>query len=128
MGAAIEHEDFEEYIRPSPFYLRAAGSETIGPWMDPDDAAQRPTRYELRPFTFSPRPLHPLTKPVERVMAGNEFTKVVPCIECGARAQRTGEGVETDEYVCERGHYFLIDWSHGPQPTAPLWPPSKSAK
>jgi len=56
-------------------------------------------------------------------MAGNEFTQVIPCLRCGKRAERIRVGVETDRYRCVAGHEFLVDWSRGRPPTAPLWPP-----
>lgn len=46
---------------------------------------------------------------------------------CGARAERTYEGLEDDLYQCESGHSFGIDWSHGSPPDQPQWPPSPEA-
>lgn len=56
-------------------------------------------------------------------MAGGENARVVPCFVCTARAERTSEGIEDDEYLCEEGHTFGIDWSYG-QPSVPQWPAS----
>lgn len=39
------------------------------------------------------------------------------------KATRIRDGVEDDQYVCERGHEFGVDWSHGAA-TEPQWPPS----
>jgi len=38
------------------------------------------------------------------------------------RAVRVSEGVESDQYRCEKGHTFGMDWHKGPAPE-PLWPP-----
>lgn len=38
------------------------------------------------------------------------------------KATRIYEGVESDEYRCDKGHQFGLDWSHGPA-TEPQWPP-----
>lgn len=57
-------------------------------------------------------------------MAGGEHARVVPCTLCGARAERTFEGLEDDHYRCERGHAFGIDWSYDGPPDRPQWPPS----
>jgi hypothetical protein len=57
-------------------------------------------------------------------MAGGPFASAVPCMQCFARAERTGEGQETDWYRCAAGHTFGIDWATGGPPTAPRWPPS----
>ena len=56
-------------------------------------------------------------------MAGGPFAAVVCCMTCGARADRTYEGLEDDHYLCIRGHTFGIDWSRS-QPTEPQWPPT----
>lgn len=59
-------------------------------------------------------------------MAGGPHAAVVPCFTCGARAERVSEGFESDQYVCEQGHLFGIDWRDKP-PTEPQWPPSAKA-
>jgi hypothetical protein len=56
-------------------------------------------------------------------MAGGPHAAVVPCFTCGARSERTVEGFESDQYVCEKGHAFGIDWRDKPA-TEPQWPPS----
>ena len=38
------------------------------------------------------------------------------------KAVRRHEGVETDQYGCERGHRFAMDFPRGPA-TEPEWPP-----
>jgi hypothetical protein len=60
-------------------------------------------------------------------MAGGKLAEHVLCMVCldsGAltKATRVHEGVESDQYRCERGHEFGMDWSRGPA-TEPLWPP-----
>lgn len=57
-------------------------------------------------------------------MAGGEFAEHVICMECGQKASRTYEGQETDQYTCESGHQFSMDWSRG-VPTEPQWPASE---
>jgi len=51
------------------------------------------------------------------------------CLTDGAltKATRIGEGVEDDRYVCELGHEFGIDWSHGAA-TEAQWPPSAEVR
>lgn len=46
------------------------------------------------------------------------------CVDEGrlTKAVRVHEGVESDQYVCERRHTFGMDWSRGPA-TEPEWPP-----
>ena len=56
-------------------------------------------------------------------MAGGPNAALVPCFECGKRAERVYEGVEDDHYLCEGGHQFGIDWSRGGPPDEPQWPP-----
>jgi hypothetical protein len=61
-------------------------------------------------------------------MAGGPNAKFVPCMVClGDRlltkAKRTQEGVESDQYKCEKGHKFGMDWRTGPA-EEPQWPPS----
>lgn len=57
-------------------------------------------------------------------MAGGPFATAVLCLTCPGRAERVGEGQETDWYVCSRcGRKFGVDWSDGP-PQAPTWPPT----
>lgn len=60
-------------------------------------------------------------------MAGGPLALHVVCWECLdskvlTKATRVHEGVESDQYRCERGHVFGMDWSRGPA-TEPLWPP-----
>jgi len=45
------------------------------------------------------------------------------CLDDGSavRAIRTVEGVESDDYRCERGHTFSLDWQRGPA-TETQWP------
>lgn len=56
-------------------------------------------------------------------MAGGLLAAVVPCFICGNRAERLSEGVESDQYQCEKGHLFGINWGDKPA-TEPQWPPS----
>jgi hypothetical protein len=63
-------------------------------------------------------------------MAGGPDAAIVPCMVCLddnalTRATRTREGVETDQYRCERGHTFGLDWRRGPA-TRPQWPPDEA--
>lgn len=46
------------------------------------------------------------------------------CLDDGAviKATRVHEGLESDQYACERGHEFGLDWSSGPA-TEAQWPP-----
>jgi hypothetical protein len=59
-------------------------------------------------------------------MAGGPLAEHVTCMVClddGAltRAVRTYEGVESDQYRCDLGHEFGLDW---PEIAAdPQWPP-----
>lgn len=61
-------------------------------------------------------------------MAGGPHASEVMCPTCFldesvvTKAVRLSEGVETDQYRCERGHLFGIDWSRGAA-TKPQWPP-----
>jgi hypothetical protein len=60
-------------------------------------------------------------------MAGGPHAEDVPCFECldggkVTKATRVCEGAETDQYVCELGHQFGIDYRSGPA-TGPQWPP-----
>jgi len=62
-------------------------------------------------------------------MAGGPFAHEVPCMVCMGdhdeltRATRVHEGVEDDQYVCDKGHRFGMDWRGAPA-TEPQWPPS----
>ena len=66
-------------------------------------------------------------------MAGGKHAATVACLVCltdhGAlvRAERSYEGDENDEYRCEEGHLFSIDWSAG-EAKEPQWPPSDELK
>jgi hypothetical protein len=56
-------------------------------------------------------------------MAGGSNAAIVPCVNCGGKAPRTSEGLETDWYVCsECGKKFGIDWDHDGPPDKPCWP------
>ena len=60
-------------------------------------------------------------------MAGGELAREVVCMVCldsgtVTKATRIHEGVESDQYRCERQHEFGMDWSRGPA-TEPGWPP-----
>jgi hypothetical protein len=60
-------------------------------------------------------------------MAGGELAEHVPCMVCltdgqMTKARRIYEGYESDQYQCEKGHEFGMDWSKGPA-TEALWPP-----
>ena len=62
-------------------------------------------------------------------MAGGPFANEVACLPCMmddvlTKATRVHEGVEDDQYRCERGHAFGVDWSRG-APAEPQWPPPK---
>lgn len=61
-------------------------------------------------------------------MAGGPHAQVVPCMHCLGRAERTHEGIEDDLYLCEAGHKFGVDWSHGGPPAKSPWPPSEEEK
>ena len=60
-------------------------------------------------------------------MAGGKNAEFVPCLICLAdeaqltKATRSYEGDESDEYHCEKGHDFAMDWSSGPAREA-QWP------
>lgn len=62
-------------------------------------------------------------------MAGGPLAHEIPCMVCMGddskltKATRVHEGVESDQYVCENGHAFGMDWHTGPA-TEPQWPPS----
>jgi lysyl-tRNA synthetase class I len=64
-------------------------------------------------------------------MAGGPFAEAIMCMPCAfedhvvTRAVRTRDGVETDQYRCERGHEFGVEYRRGPA-TTPQWPPSES--
>jgi len=60
-------------------------------------------------------------------MAGGPNAELVVCMVCLAddqvltKATRVHEGVEGDQYRCDKGHEFGMDW---PEPaTEPQWPP-----
>jgi hypothetical protein len=60
-------------------------------------------------------------------MAGGPFAQEIACLEClgerrVTRAIRIHEGVESDQYRCEEGHLFGVDYRRGPA-TEPQWPP-----
>ena len=61
-------------------------------------------------------------------MAGGVHAQLVPCLHCGERAERTGEGLEDDLYRCGAGHVFGIDWSVDGPPTSPRWPMSDAER
>ena len=59
-------------------------------------------------------------------MAGGPNAEHVYCMVCLSddrqltKATRVHEGVEGDQYVCEKGHEFGLDW---PEPAEePQWP------
>ncbi|HTE56518.1 MAG TPA: hypothetical protein VK698_36950 [Kofleriaceae bacterium] len=59
-------------------------------------------------------------------MAGGPFAQEIPCLEClgqskVSKATRVHEGVENDQYECERGHQFGVHYRRGPA-TEPTWP------
>ena len=59
-------------------------------------------------------------------MAGGPLAENVACMVClddgrVTRAIRTFEGVESDDYTCEQGHMFSLDWQSGPA-TEEQWP------
>ncbi len=62
-------------------------------------------------------------------MAGGPHAQLVPCSTCLwehkaiTKATRVYEGIEDDHYVCELGHTFGVDYTHGGPPTEPQWPP-----
>jgi len=60
-------------------------------------------------------------------MAGGSFAEHVTCMVCLddgklTRATRTLEGIETDQYRCDAGHEFGVDWGGAPA-SRPQWPP-----
>ncbi|GEM_PF-1751967 len=60
-------------------------------------------------------------------MAGGPLAQEVACMVCldegkVTRATRIHEGVESDQYRCEAGHEFGMDWSSGPA-SEPQRPP-----
>jgi DNA-directed RNA polymerase subunit RPC12/RpoP len=60
-------------------------------------------------------------------MAGGANAAAMMCQECGGKAPRTAEGVESDRYECEAcGHRFIVDWRKG-EPAEPCWPESPEA-
>jgi hypothetical protein len=57
-------------------------------------------------------------------MAGGPNAAVMLCLSCLGKANRTAEGAENDQYLCELcGRGFSVDWRKGP-PKEPTWPPS----
>lgn len=40
------------------------------------------------------------------------------------KATRVSEGIETDWYLCERGHQVGVEYAHSGPPSEPQWPPS----
>jgi len=59
-------------------------------------------------------------------MAGGPNAAVMLCMTCLGKANRTAEGFENDQYLCEVcGRGFFVDWRRGP-PREPTWPPSAS--
>ena len=61
-------------------------------------------------------------------MAGGTLAEEAVCMVCLGdgkltRAVRVHEGQEDDQYRCEKGHTFGMDFRTGPA-TEPLWPPS----
>jgi hypothetical protein len=65
-------------------------------------------------------------------MAGGPLARSVPCYQClekgrVTRAFRLIEGVESDQYLCWRGHLFGVDYRRGP-PSEKQWPPPKELK
>jgi hypothetical protein len=60
-------------------------------------------------------------------MAGGPLAREIICFECleqgtVSRADRIHEGVEDDQYRCELGHQFGVDYRRGPA-TEAQWPP-----
>lgn len=60
-------------------------------------------------------------------MAGGPLASEMVCMECLAdgvltRAVRVHEGAEDDQYRCDKGHEFGMDWRDQPA-TEPQWPP-----
>ena len=59
-------------------------------------------------------------------MAGGPLAQEIPCFEClnegkATRATRIYEGVEDDQYRCDLGHEFGVDYRRGPA-TEATWP------
>lgn len=55
-------------------------------------------------------------------MAGGPNAAIVACLFCFSAADRVGEGIEDDSYLCrECGKGFGIDWRRG-GPEKPCWP------
>jgi hypothetical protein len=59
-------------------------------------------------------------------MAGGPLAQEIPCFEClgegkVTKATRLHEGVEDDQYECERGHKFGVDYRRG-EATEATWP------
>ena len=75
------------------------------------------------------RVLGGITKRYFLDMAGGKLAEYVPCMVCLTdagqltKANRIHEGDESDQYKCEKGHKFGMDWSTGPA-TEAQWPPS----
>jgi hypothetical protein len=80
------------------------------------------------PFARGPNP-----RLDEDEMAGGPHAKTVPCLVCLSdkailtKAERTYEGDENDEYKCDKGHTFGMDWSRG-EADEPQWPASDELK
>jgi hypothetical protein len=61
-------------------------------------------------------------------MAGGPNAASIACLICFrdtqqlVEAKRTAEGMENDQYVCEKSHKFGVDWRRG-APKTPQWPP-----
>lgn len=60
-------------------------------------------------------------------MAGGPLAQEVICYVCldegkVTKATRIYEGAEDDQYECEQGHRFGVDYRKGPATTA-QWPP-----
>jgi len=59
-------------------------------------------------------------------MAGGPLAQEIPCFQClgegkVTKATRVVEGVEDDQYLCELGHQFGVDYRRGPA-TELTWP------
>lgn len=63
-------------------------------------------------------------------MAGGPNAEHIACMTCMledravVKATRISEGVETDWYLCEKGHQIGAEWAHGGPPSEPQWPPA----
>jgi len=60
-------------------------------------------------------------------MAGGPLANAMVCMDCLGdavltKAIRIYEGAESDQYRCEKGHTFGMDWRDKPA-TEPQWPP-----